>query len=123
MKTFSGWLLSELEKRSWSQSDLARATGLTRQAISYYVGSRSKRPDDDAVRSIARALKLPAEDVFRALGVLPSDTSGDDEWTRANKYKLSQLHDPALREVADKLLSNLLDQEAASRLKPRRNEK
>jgi transcriptional regulator with XRE-family HTH domain len=61
---FNNWLLDELRKMDWSQAELARHSGLTPQAISNYIQGRI--PDDDALKKIAHALKLPDVEVFRA---------------------------------------------------------
>jgi transcriptional regulator with XRE-family HTH domain len=70
---FGNWLMQELKERDWTQSDLARATGLTRQAISYFIGGKSKTPDDDSLHRIAKALKLPPVQVYREAGLLPPE--------------------------------------------------
>lgn len=66
---FSDWLLEQLKERGWSQSELSHITGLTRQAISYYLSGKSKQPDEFALQKIAKALKLPPEEVYRAAGI------------------------------------------------------
>jgi transcriptional regulator with XRE-family HTH domain len=71
---FSHWLMVKMNELGWSQSDLARHSGLTRQTISYYLGDKSKKPDKESLSSIARALRLPPEEVFRAAGILPPVT-------------------------------------------------
>lgn len=72
MSSFSDWLLRQLEEHGWSQSDLARASGLTRSTISYYLSPKSKSPDETALRKIAHALKLPIDLVYEKAGILPS---------------------------------------------------
>ncbi len=69
--TFANWLIVQMQERDWSQSDLARASGLTRQTISYYLSEKSKAPDENALSKIAHAFKLPVEQVYRAAGILP----------------------------------------------------
>lgn len=78
MSRFSDWLFQELKVREMSQSELARATGLTRQAISYYLSEKSKRPDDDALKEIARVFKIPIEQIYRAANILPPIQSPDE---------------------------------------------
>ena len=92
-----------------SQSDLARATGLTRQAISYYLGEKSKRPDDDALQAISRVFKLPPEQVYRAAGLLPPKPESDP-WVEEMAHKLASLP-PNLRRVATGLIDSLLRDE------------
>jgi transcriptional regulator with XRE-family HTH domain len=70
-RRFSDWLNQEMQKHNWSQSDLARASGLSRQVISYYLSDKSKSPDENALQKLAHAFKLPVETVFRAAGILP----------------------------------------------------
>ncbi len=67
---FNKWLLDQLKEKDWTQADLSRASGLTSAAISKYINGRT--PDEDAVRKIAKALKLPPEFVFEKAGKLPS---------------------------------------------------
>lgn len=68
---FSTWINDQLRERKWTQADLARESGLTRQAIGYYLSGKSKSPDPEALTSIARALNFPPTRVFRAAGILP----------------------------------------------------
>jgi transcriptional regulator with XRE-family HTH domain len=67
---FNEWMLQRLQELTWSQADLARASGLTRGAVSNYINGRI--PDEAALRKIAKAFKLPPETVFRAAGILPT---------------------------------------------------
>jgi len=78
MSKFSDWILDELRERDWSQADLARKSGLTRATISYYLGPKSKSPDENALRKIAKAFNLPVEFVFQKAGILPSNPEEDD---------------------------------------------
>lgn len=98
MNKFSVWLLKELEVRDMTQSQLARATGLSRQAISYYLGEKSKRPDDDALKQIARAFKIPPEQIYRAAGLLPTPANADEE-TEKIIYESQDLTEQEKEEV------------------------
>ena len=110
---FSSWLSEKMREREWSQSDLARASGLTRQSISYYLSDKSKQPDEFALQRIAHALKLPPEQVYRAAGTLPPKAK-DDPWVDEMAHKLSQLP-PNLRDVANRLIDSLAESEEATR--------
>jgi len=46
---FSDWLLSEMNKRNWTQADLARASGLNRQSVSDYINRRRSNPEPNAL--------------------------------------------------------------------------
>lgn len=67
---FSEWLVNEMEKRGWKQADLARASSLHRAVISYLINEKRK-PGEITVVAIAKAFKLPPEEVFRVAGILP----------------------------------------------------
>ncbi len=101
---FSDWLLSELAKRKWSQSDLAKHSKLTKQAIGNYVSGRI--PSRDALIVIAKALKIPMDTIFDAVD---GKVSKDDAWVEEMNHKLSLLP-PSSRGVAEKLLDALLDE-------------
>lgn len=72
MNVFSEWLFEQLQERNWSQADLARASGLTRQAISYYTSDKSKSPDIHSLRKIAKAFKVPEDIVLEKAGLMPA---------------------------------------------------
>ena len=76
---FSDWLTEQLVKKNMSQAELARKSGLTRQAISYYLSTKSKQPDEFALKKIAHGLDLPVEQVYRAAGIPLSSVEYDEE--------------------------------------------
>jgi transcriptional regulator with XRE-family HTH domain len=117
-KQFSEWLFSKMQEKRWSQADLARASGLTRQAISHYLGDRSRSPDKDALQHIARALKVPIETVYRAAGVLPQEAQ-DDPWVDEMAHKLSLLP-PGMRDIAGRLIDSMLEGEEKGKAQSRK---
>lgn len=70
MENFRDWLLNELDKRDWSQSDLAKAAGISRGTLSNILSS-SRGVGEKSLISIGRALRIPPEVVFQAAGILP----------------------------------------------------
>ena len=76
---FSEWLQSQLDLREWTQADLARHSKVTQTHISRIMNG-ARQPGPDAITGIARALKLPAEEVMRQAGLLPmpADATVDD---------------------------------------------
>ena len=78
MTTFSDWLETELHTRDWRPADLARRAGLSRSTISNVLND-VRSPGAGACQSIAKALNLPAEDVLRVAGLLPSLPGFDDK--------------------------------------------
>lgn len=99
---FSDWLLNEINKRGWSQAELARRAGISRQIISNYINRQREKPDSDVLVSISRALNLPAETVFRAAGLLPP-VSEDTEYQEEFFHLLSQLSPQERQEILELL--------------------
>lgn len=107
---FSNWLYGQLKERDWSQSDLAHASGLTRQTISYYLSEKSKQPDEFALKKIASALKLPTEQVYRAAGIPLSPS--DDETLDRIEHLYNALKEPASKQQALDFLEHLMNLES-----------
>lgn len=99
---FSDWLLNEINKRGWSQAELARRAGIPRQIISNYINRQREKPDSDVLVSISRALNLPPETVFRAAGLLPP-VSPDTEYQKEFLHLLSQLSPQEREEILELL--------------------
>jgi transcriptional regulator with XRE-family HTH domain len=74
METFGEWLRKELDRRKISQKELADLSGITPAQISRVI-SGTRGPGTDLIQSIARALNLPPEEVYRAAGLLPPTTN------------------------------------------------
>lgn len=86
---FSDWLLDEMNKRGWSQAELARASGLNRQSVSDYVNRRRTNPEPEALVALAQAFKISPITIFRKAGLLPegSDNASFEDW----QHLLTQL--------------------------------
>jgi transcriptional regulator with XRE-family HTH domain len=67
---FGEWLQEELEKRGWTQAELARRAKLTRGGISSLISGRN-HPTAQTCVALARALDLPAETVLKVADLLP----------------------------------------------------
>ena len=74
---FSNWLIGEMNARGWSQSDLARKSGLSRQTISLYINQEINQPDANSFMSLARVFNKPIEHVMSEAGM--SDYKTKDE--------------------------------------------
>lgn len=68
---FSTWLDRELQTRGWSQSEAARRGAISSQMVNAVVNGQAN-PGLDFCKGIARAFKLPLDDVFRLAGILPT---------------------------------------------------
>lgn len=77
MQKFSDWLISAMNERGWNQAALARAAGLTPTAISNLITGK-RNPGIDSCIPIANALKLPAETVLLAAGLIEQEPDKDE---------------------------------------------
>ena len=66
---FSEWLMRELNSRHWSQSDLARKSGITRGSISHILNG-TRKAGNDVCEGIARAFGYPPAFVFEKAGLI-----------------------------------------------------
>lgn len=71
MESSIEYLLTEMEKRGWKQSDLARHAGLDSGLINNYISGRRNIGATSAL-AIAKAFKVAPEIVFRKAGLLPN---------------------------------------------------
>ena len=69
--SFADWLNLELNQRGWSQSDLARESGLGRAVINKITNHINKKTDPETCKAIARGLRMSSITVFIAAGLLP----------------------------------------------------
>ena len=86
MQKFSDWLISAMNERGWNQAALARAAGLTPTAISNLITGK-RNPGIDSCIPIANALKLPAETVLLAAGLIEQEPDKDERL-----YKIENLY-------------------------------
>jgi transcriptional regulator with XRE-family HTH domain len=107
---FSEWLAKEMEKREWTQSDLARKADINRQVISTYINRKRAKPDEEVLSAIARAFKMPPETVFRAAGLLPPD-SGSDSSTEEITHIYNELNNGNREDLLDYARLRLQKQE------------
>ncbi len=78
MSDFSEWIESELKRRDWNASELAKRADINSGTLSNIL-SRTRRPGPDICRAIARALNYSPEVVFRQAGLLPPTPEPDLE--------------------------------------------
>lgn len=113
--TLSVWLNNEMATRQWSQSDLARKSGLHRAVISKILSENTK-PTPETCQALAEALKLPIEQVYRAANLLPSHPEQDELVARA-EYLLQSFKTEQYRQIALSMLENLVEQEERAGVK------
>jgi len=80
------WLRRELDKRGWSQNELARRAGLTSGSVSQ-VMTGLRRPGVEFCQGVARAFKISETVVFVEAGVM-SPARNASEVTLQELYDL-----------------------------------
>jgi len=106
---FSEWLQAEMDKRGWSQSDLARSSELNRAVINKLLNGKS-HPQPTTLEAISRALKIPIEITYRAAGLLPNNTDNDETIEEAI-YVLKNIQSSQRKATAVALLKALSHEE------------
>jgi len=110
---FSEWLQAEMDKRGWSQSDLARYADLNRAVINKLLNGKSN-PQPPTLEAISRALRIPIEITYRAAGLLPSTPDNDDAVEEAI-HVLKSIQSAKRKATAIALLKALITEEENER--------
>lgn len=103
------WLLHEMDKRGWSQSDLARSADLNRAVINKLLSGQST-PRPSTLAALARAFKVPVERLYRVCGLLPEIPESESLIEEFN-FHLRQLQSPKRRATALTLIKALISEE------------
>jgi len=74
---FAAWLTSEMDRRGWTNSELARQAGIAQSNISMVI-SGQKNPGLSFCVNVAQAFGYPPERVLREAGLLPPAPSEDE---------------------------------------------
>ncbi|MCB0117580.1 MAG: helix-turn-helix transcriptional regulator [Anaerolineales bacterium] len=104
-----------MNRREWSQADLARYSDLNRAVINKLLNGQSM-PRPSTLEGIARAFRTPVEKVFRIAGLLPeiSETDGFNEEVLHN---INQIQDPKRKSTALLLIKALIQEEETEKVK------
>jgi transcriptional regulator with XRE-family HTH domain len=89
-ENFVEWLIVELRKRGWSNSELARRSGLAHSTISMVINGQSN-PGWDFGAQVADALGLPTSRVHRIMKLGKSPPSGQKDITLLELIDLMEL--------------------------------
>jgi transcriptional regulator with XRE-family HTH domain len=73
---FAHWLSVKMQEKDWSQADLSRESKLTRQSIANYLSGRV--PNNEAIKKLAKAFKIPETQIYREAGILPADQTDNE---------------------------------------------
>jgi len=106
---FSEWLQAEMDKRGWSQSELARYADLNRAVINKLL-NRKSHPQPPTLEAISRALRIPIEITYRAAGLLPSAPDNDEAVEEAI-HVFKSIQNAQRKATAIALLKALINEE------------
>lgn len=113
---FPKWLRERLEERGWTQSDLARRTGVSHSIISRW-GTENQDPGARSLVRLAEALDLPVTEVLIGAGILEQEPEADprllEVWGKMKRMRLTQARYEALNQLVDLFLRypDMLDAE------------
>lgn len=110
---FSEWLRAEIEKRGMTQADLARAAGVSKPHVSLVLNGE-RNPGMDFLEGVAKALRLPIDEVYRVAGILPPVTKAD-ALTELGTHLLKQLPVEDRERMVEQLQALVAWQEAQKR--------
>lgn len=103
MTNFPEWLSGELKHRGWKQIDLAEFSGIAQTSISR-VMSGMRSPGPNMCNQIAKALKVPPEEVFKAAGLIDSPALPEDKKTFREILEITKaMSDDQLKEAVNYL--------------------
>lgn len=80
LETLTSWIGTELERRDWSYSELARRSNVSQSMISKVMAGHAN-PGVDFIIGIAQAFGVPREFAFRKAGLLPPEDTEDEDLT------------------------------------------
>ena len=98
-KSFSNWILSQLDEKGWSQSELARRSGLTRTTISKIINEQSSIGTESLI-GLSKAFRVPVTEVLQQAGFLPKvpETTAKEE---KMLYMFRQMNNDQQQDVLD----------------------
>jgi len=75
---FPDWLDEQLQYRGWTRTELSQRAGFSSSTLSL-IFSNQRNAGVDVCRAIAKALRMPESEVFRAAGLLAPDPGKVDD--------------------------------------------
>ncbi len=112
INSFADWLNDVMAERDIRPADLARLANINKGILSRIL-SNERRPAPETLESIARALKLPPEEVFRRAGLLPPKK--DNPWFPRFETLIEELSEEDIEDLYAIALTKLERQAAKKR--------
>jgi len=103
------WLLGEMEKRGWSQSDLARSANLNRAVINKLLNGPSV-PRPSTLEALARAFRVPVEGMYRLAGLLP-EISEAESFVEEVTHQIRMIQSPQRKTTALNIIKALVSED------------
>ena len=110
---FNDWLIKEMNRRGWSQSDLARSSELNRAVINKLLNGQTL-PRPSTLEAIARAFRVPVEQVYRMTGLLP-EIPESESYLEEVVHHIRQIQDPQRKATLLLLIKALNSEEEQER--------
>ncbi len=116
LEEFANRLDKAMLARGWRQSDLARAAGLNREAISSYVRGRNW-PTDVSLQKLAKALGVAPEELLpnKTIAAIREDTPSFQVKTSVNEPGKAWVVLNRLMDLTDAMRIGAIVSEAAER--------
>lgn len=73
------WLIAERQGKGWTQAELGRRAGTTRQTVNDYESRRRPKPDETILMNISKALDYPPVYLPRLAGLYPAAPNLDED--------------------------------------------
>jgi transcriptional regulator with XRE-family HTH domain len=105
---FPNWLMQEMEKRGWNQSELAEKAGMTPTAISDVLKGK-RNPGLQFCKGVARAFDVTLGEVLRHANIAPP-IPPKDAWVEEMTYMLLNMP-PEYREAAEVVIKAFRNKE------------
>ena len=108
-RKLQNWLLAEMDKRGWSQSDLARSANLNRAVINKLLNGPSV-PRPSTLEAIARAFRVPVEGVYRLAGLLP-EVPESESFVEEITHHVRKIQSPQRKTTALNIIKALVSED------------
>jgi transcriptional regulator with XRE-family HTH domain len=115
-ESFVAWLQEEMQKRGWNQSDLAKAAGISRQAVSNIL-NMARTPGPDVCKSIASAFKIDPAIVFVKAGFLPPKKQSNNDFDEL-VFLIEQLSPSERQEIEELVRFKIERKRVGGKAKP-----
>lgn len=105
---FAAWLTKTMRDKRVTQTEIADAVGVTRQAVNNWLHDRGI-PSNDVIPKLAGYFSVTPDSIHRLVGNLPP-VGKSDPWVEEMSHKLKLLS-PELRSIAENVIAAIAQSE------------